>query len=120
MKSQAAKCLVPPDDSALGGDRTEEFVRCLSKYQQRVYSFILTLVPHWADADEILQETSTVLWRKFADFEPGTHGVMSRFHGYDSCIRHRVDTARRERNHQYQSEENRSSHISLPSMVDVT
>jgi RNA polymerase sigma-70 factor (ECF subfamily) len=47
----------------------------LGKYQQRVYSFILTLVPHWADADEILQETSTVLWRKFADFESGSDFV---------------------------------------------
>jgi len=64
-----------PDCPVSGADRTEEFVRFLGKYQQRVYSFILTLVPHWADADEILQETSTVLWRKFADFKPGSDFV---------------------------------------------
>jgi RNA polymerase sigma-70 factor (ECF subfamily) len=57
----------PPADEA---QRTEQFVRLLSKYQQRIYSFILTLIPHWADADEVLQETNTILWRKFAEFQP--------------------------------------------------
>jgi len=32
----------------------------------------LTLLPNWNDAEEVLQETSLVLWRKFADFQPGT------------------------------------------------
>jgi len=51
---------------------TEQFVRLLGKHQQRVYAFILTLVPNWAEAEEVLQETNTVLWRKFGDFDPAT------------------------------------------------
>ncbi len=29
--------------------------------------------PHWADAEEILQETGRVAWEKFAGFEEGTN-----------------------------------------------
>lgn len=50
----------------------ELFVRYQTRHQRRVFSFILTLVPHWNDAEEVLQETSLVLWRKFSDFQPGT------------------------------------------------
>jgi RNA polymerase sigma-70 factor (ECF subfamily) len=30
-------------------------------------------VPNWADAADILQETSSVMWRKFDQFEAGTN-----------------------------------------------
>lgn len=52
--------------------QTEQFVRLLGKHQQRVYAFILTLVPNWTEAEEVLQETNTVLWRKFDTFDPAT------------------------------------------------
>jgi len=53
-------------------DRNEQFVQLLTEYQPRVYLFILSLVSHRADADEILQETNLVLWRKFGEFQPGS------------------------------------------------
>jgi len=53
-------------------DKGEQFVQLLTQYQQRVHLFILSLVPHRADADEILQETNLVLWRKFDEFRPGS------------------------------------------------
>ena len=56
-------------------DRTEEFVSLQMRHQQRILSFILTLVPEWADAEDILQETGLVLWQKFADFETGSDFV---------------------------------------------
>lgn len=55
--------------------RTEDFIQLLIRNRQRVFSFIMTLVPDWNDAEEILQETSTVLWRKFDQFEPGSDFV---------------------------------------------
>ncbi|MEN6451563.1 MAG: sigma-70 family RNA polymerase sigma factor [Thermoguttaceae bacterium] len=55
-----------------GPDRNELFVQLLTQYQQRVHLFILSLVPHRADADEILQETNLVLWRKFGEFRLGS------------------------------------------------
>jgi len=53
-------------------ERTEEFVGLFTLNARRIYGFILSLQPNVADADEIFQETSTVLWRKFEQFESGT------------------------------------------------
>ena len=65
--------MITSSSTAAATDRTEEYVRLQSRYQPRVFSFILTLVPHWADAEEILQETNVVLWRKFDTFNPGSN-----------------------------------------------
>jgi RNA polymerase sigma-70 factor (ECF subfamily) len=46
-------------------------VRLLTQAERRVYAYILSLVPRWADAEEILQETNVRLWEQFADFQPG-------------------------------------------------
>lgn len=52
--------------------QTDQFVRLLTQNERRVYAFILSLVPNWADADEILQETNVRLWQDFHKYEPGT------------------------------------------------
>jgi RNA polymerase sigma-70 factor, ECF subfamily len=75
MKRQSVMELVTQDQCPSDEKDPEQFVRLLGRYQQRVYSFILTLVPHWADADEVLQETNIVLWRKFSEFELDTDFV---------------------------------------------
>ncbi len=49
-----------------------EFVGSLTGSQRKLYAFILSLVRHPADADDILQETNLVLWRKAGEFEAGT------------------------------------------------
>ena len=54
-------------------DRGAQFVRLFVQHQRRIYALILALVPHGPDADDILQETSAVLWEKFDDFAPGTN-----------------------------------------------
>ena len=60
---------------ASDSERNETFVRLHSRYQQRIYAFILTLVPNPTDADDILQETGVVLWRKFDEFDLDTDFV---------------------------------------------
>jgi RNA polymerase sigma-70 factor (ECF subfamily) len=52
--------------------REERFMQLFLQHERRLRAFIATLVPNWADADDLLQETSAVIWRKFDDFEPGT------------------------------------------------
>lgn len=75
--------------------RVEQFVRLQSKYQQRVFSFILTMVPNWADAEEVLQETSTILWRKFDQFDPSTDFVRwANQVAYFEVLKHRKNQAR--------------------------
>jgi RNA polymerase sigma-70 factor (ECF subfamily) len=51
----------------------EQFVRLLASHERRVYAYILSLVPNWADADEIFQETNVRLWKDFASFEPNSN-----------------------------------------------
>jgi RNA polymerase sigma-70 factor (ECF subfamily) len=50
--------------------RTAEFVRLLTQHERRVYGYILSLVPRWADVDEILQETNVRLWEQFDSYQP--------------------------------------------------
>jgi RNA polymerase sigma-70 factor, ECF subfamily len=52
--------------------RTAEFVRLLKQHDNRISAFIFSLVPHWADADDLIQETSVRLWEQFHEYRPGT------------------------------------------------
>jgi RNA polymerase sigma-70 factor (ECF subfamily) len=54
-------------------DRGAEFMRLFLQNQRRIYGLILALVPNGPDADDILQETSAVLWQKFDEFDPGSN-----------------------------------------------
>jgi len=51
----------------------ELFIRLFMTNQSNIHAFILSLVPNWADADDIMQETATVMWTKFGEFELGTN-----------------------------------------------
>ncbi len=53
--------------------KEDVFFRYYSESQSEVYTYILTLVPSSAEADDIFQETSSVMWRKFEQFKPGTN-----------------------------------------------
>lgn len=53
-------------------DRLDEFVRLLAEHDRGILLFILSLVPNWADADEIRQETNVKLWREFGKFQLGS------------------------------------------------
>src|SRR5690606_9661712 len=61
------------DKQRMLNTENEQFVRLLASHERRIYAYILSLVPNWADADEIFQETNVRLWRDFAEFEPGTN-----------------------------------------------
>lgn len=51
----------------------ELFVQNLTKAQGLLYGYILTLLPQRDLAADVLQETNLVLWRKAAEFVPGTN-----------------------------------------------
>jgi RNA polymerase sigma-70 factor (ECF subfamily) len=52
--------------------RTTDFVRLLKKHDYRISATILATVPHWADAEDLIQETSVRLWEQFHEYQPGT------------------------------------------------
>lgn len=47
-------------------------MRLLAQHERSLCAYILALVPNWADADEIAQETKLRLWEQFDQFEPGS------------------------------------------------
>jgi RNA polymerase sigma-70 factor (ECF subfamily) len=55
--------------------RSAEFVREYSAHSRRVYTYLLTLLPNRADAEEVFQEVSMLLWEKFDEFTLGTSFV---------------------------------------------
>ncbi|SMP69033.1 RNA polymerase sigma-70 factor, Rhodopirellula/Verrucomicrobium family [Neorhodopirellula lusitana] len=50
----------------------EQFTRLLMQNQKRFWGLIRSLVPNGPDADDVLQETCSVMWRKYSEFEQGT------------------------------------------------
>src|SRR5438552_748781 len=46
------------------------FLRLFLQNERRLYAYILTLLPHRADADDVLQEASLVMWDKFDEQHP--------------------------------------------------
>ena len=52
--------------------RTEEFVELSSSHQRQLLGYIFTLVGNMDDAEDLLQQTNLILWRKFDDYQPGT------------------------------------------------
>lgn len=51
----------------------EAFQRLYADHQKRIYTYIGAFLLQPNDIDEVMQETSIILWRKFAQFEPGTN-----------------------------------------------
>ena len=51
-------------------DPTAAFTRLWTKHQGSVFAYIHSLVPNWADAEDVLQETGAVLWKKYGQFDP--------------------------------------------------
>ncbi len=51
------------------------FVKLLMANYSRIYAYIISLVPNDSDADDLMQETASVMWENFNRFEPGTNFV---------------------------------------------
>jgi len=47
-----------------------DFLAKVTRSQRPLYGFIATLIGGGADADDVLQETNLVLWRKAAEYDP--------------------------------------------------
>jgi RNA polymerase sigma-70 factor (ECF subfamily) len=64
------------DPSAAGSSTAAqivEFERLFSQCEPDIKAFIFTLLPHWPDAEDVLQRTRIVLWQKFLQFQPGSN-----------------------------------------------
>ena len=59
----------------MSGENTQHdrFMRLFVEHQPRVYGYIRSLLFQKADADDVMQETAALLWKKFDEYEAGTH-----------------------------------------------
>ena len=74
---------------------TREFVRLLSLHEQELNGYIVSLVPNWADADEIAQETKLRLWEQFERYDPAKDfGVWARTIAYFLVLAYRKRSKR--------------------------
>jgi len=86
---------MPSDTDAHRDDRTEEFLHLLSQHDRVLYGYILALVPHWADADDLAQEMRIRLWQQFDKYQPGTDfGAWARSIAYYLVLAHREKASR--------------------------
>ncbi len=44
-------------------------------HERKIYAYIYQLVPHWADADDLMQEVASLMWEKYDSFEEDTDFV---------------------------------------------
>jgi RNA polymerase sigma-70 factor (ECF subfamily) len=70
--------------------RNRRFVELLGKYEHSLNAFVLALVPHWSDADEIVQLTRIRLWEQFDRYDPNKDfGAWARTIAYYEILSHR-------------------------------
>ncbi|GAB6165122.1 sigma-70 family RNA polymerase sigma factor [Thermostilla marina] len=50
-------------------ESTAEFLKLFAAHQQRILSYIFTLLPNEQDAQDVFQKVSLVLWKKFDAFD---------------------------------------------------
>ncbi|WP_397569979.1 sigma factor [Schlesneria sp. T3-172] len=56
-------------------DRHEEFVTLLMAAHDKLLGYLMSLLGSWHDAQDVLQNCSLLMWRKFDTYEPGSNFV---------------------------------------------
>jgi RNA polymerase sigma-70 factor (ECF subfamily) len=86
---QANQRTVPSDD------RTGQFLRLLGQHEHSLYTFVLAMVPRWADAEDIVQEARIRLWEQFDKYQPDKDfGAWARTIAYYLILAHRKQAKR--------------------------
>lgn len=85
----------PASPAPADSQRYERFVQLLLAHEAALRAFLRSLLPAWADVDEVMQETSLVAWRKFDQFEHDTNflawtAAIARF----EALKHRRSRSR--------------------------
>ena len=70
----------------MGNDDTKYFVSKLMPHHNRLFSYILKMVPNYSDAEDVMQEVVSLLWKKTVGFCReyrlyGLGGVRGTFQG---------------------------------------
>ena len=71
-RQDAIRAVAATDSGDPDATPNNEFVSLFLADQRRIHRYIVMLLSSQQDADDLLQETAAVLWRKFKEFERGT------------------------------------------------
>jgi RNA polymerase sigma-70 factor, ECF subfamily len=76
---EVAHCAVPKDRlpvtstgnprASSDSERTAEFLRLLGVHEERINALVFSLVPNWADAQDIAQDVRLRLWEQFDAYD---------------------------------------------------
>ena len=84
-----------PAPDGVGADHTLRVQQLFVRHQNNIRAFILTLLPDFTEAEDVVQEVFVTVTRKAADFELGTHFLNWAF----TIARYKVLDARRRSRH---------------------
>ena len=54
-------------------DKSARFFRLYTGVQPRLYSFLLMMIHNSSDAEELVQETASIMWEQFDRYQEGTN-----------------------------------------------
>ena len=102
----------PRENLETSEERGQRFMKLYMSVQRRLFGFVLSLVPNSSDADDIVQETVSIMWSKFDEFEPGTN-----FAAWALCIaRYQVLTYRKRK----KTKQRRFSEQAIEAIQDIS
>ena len=79
-------------------DRNRRFVTLLGRHERRLNAYVLSLVPSWSDAEEIVQQTRIRLWEQFDEYEADKDfGAWARTIAYYQVLTYRKRSGRNAR-----------------------
>lgn len=82
--------------SPTNDERTIEYLQLLGQHERRLRGYILSLVPNWADADDIAQEVRIRLWEQFDTYDrTKDFGAWARTIAHYQILTHREKLSRR-------------------------
>jgi RNA polymerase sigma-70 factor (ECF subfamily) len=91
------------DNIDLPSEQANRFAELLRGSHRDIFVFIYSLVQNRADAEDVYQQTTLVLWSKFSEFTPGTNFAAWSTRVAHLTARHFIRSRRRQ--HLYFSDE---------------
>jgi RNA polymerase sigma-70 factor (ECF subfamily) len=98
MDGAASEFDEPIAGTSLAEDRSELLVRLLIRHQDDLFRYIFCLLPNREDAQDVLQETSVAIYRKFASYDEAKPFLAWAFgFAHLEVLKHRERTSRASR-----------------------
>lgn len=52
-------------------ERSKQFVMHFARHENELFRYVMTLLPSWNDAQDVMQETATALWQHIDEYDAG-------------------------------------------------